>query len=83
MSTWAMVAYACAALLALVLLRLRGAAAWYWHLLSLVAALAAGLTPIPPRWNTPHAGLIIGSLFVFLLCWAVAPPFVSRGRCGK
>jgi hypothetical protein len=76
---WVILAYGFAALLALALLYLSGPKAWFWHVLSGAAALAIGLMPIPPGWNTPQTGLIVGFCFVFLLVWAVAAPFL-RGR---
>jgi hypothetical protein len=79
-TTWAILAYAVAACLALITLYLGGAKAWYWHLLSAVAALGIGLTPIPARWNTPTTNVIVGFCFVFLMLWAVAAPFVGRRR---
>ena len=80
MSTmWVILTFGSAAILALAFLYLSGPRAWYWHLLSLAAALAIGLTPIPARWNTPKANLIIGFFFVLFLLWALAAPFL-RGR---
>ena len=79
-TTWAMLAYALAGGLALILLFLSGPKAWYWHLLSAVVALGIGLVPIPPKYNTSTVNIIIGFCFVFMFLWAVASPFVGRRR---
>jgi hypothetical protein len=79
-TTWAILAYTVAAGLALILLYLSGAKAWYWHVLSAMVALGIGLTPIPARWNTPVTNVVVGFCFVFLMLWAVAAPFIGRRR---
>jgi len=79
-TTWAMLAYAVAGGLALILLFLSGSKAWYWHVLSGVVALGIGLTPIPPNLNTPTVNIIVGFCFVFMFLWAVAAPFLGRRR---
>lgn len=79
-TTWAMLAYAVAGGLALIFLFLKGPKAWYWHVLSGAAALAIGLMPIPPKYNTTSANIVIGFCFVFMFLWAVASPFVGRRR---
>jgi hypothetical protein len=71
---WAMIAYCFSAALAGLLLFFSGPKRWYWHLLSLAAALAVGLTPVPVKWNTPQASVVIGVIFVFLFLWGVAAP---------
>lgn len=78
MSTWVLVCYGGAALVALLLLLVFRAKSWYWHVLSILAALVVGLVPIPPQLNTPQGSLIIGSVFTFLLLWGVAAPFFRR-----
>jgi hypothetical protein len=84
MSTlWVVLTFGSAAVLALVFLYLSGPQAWYWHLLSLAVALAIGLTPIPPRWNTSEINLVIGFFFVLFSLWALAAPFVRRRRRRK
>jgi hypothetical protein len=76
-----MAAYCGAALLAVLLLFFSGPKRWYWHILSLAAALAVGLMPIPAKWNTPQASVVIGVVFVFLFLWGVAAPvFLSCRR---
>ncbi len=81
MSTmWVVGAYGASAILALLVLFFSGAKAWYWHLLSVVAALVLGLTPIPAGINTPTTSLVVGSIFTFLLLWGVAAPFIGRRR---
>ncbi len=47
--------------------------AWYWHALSVGAALAIGFTPFPPEWGLPD--LAVGFVFVFLFVWGFAAPF--------
>lgn len=80
-TVWVMIAYCCPAVLALLLLFFSGPKRWYWHTLSLAAALAVGLTPVPAKWNTPQASMVIGGVFVFLLLWgAAAPLFVLCRR---
>jgi hypothetical protein len=44
---------------------------WYWHLLSVVAALGLGMTPTPSGWNGAGFDLVFGFLFVLLLVWGV------------
>ena len=66
--------YGSALLLALILLWRFGVKSWYWHVLSLAAAVAVGLTPLPQSLNTPQGTLGVGWVFVFLVVWAVAAP---------
>jgi len=82
-TTWAVLAYAVAAGLALILLYLSGTKPWYWHVLSGVVAVGIGLTPIPAKWNTPVTNVVVGFCFVFLMLWAVAAPFIGRHRRGS
>ena len=79
-TTWAMVAYAAAAVFALIFLFFSGTKAWYWHVLSGLAAIGLGLTPIPPKYNTSAINIVIGFVFVFMFLWAIAAPFVARRR---
>jgi hypothetical protein len=80
MSIWAMVAYGCSALLALVLLLFPGPKRWYWHVLSVLLSLGVGLTPIPAALNTPQGSMIIGSVFTFFFVWGVAAPLFRKRR---
>ncbi len=48
-------------------------AAWYWHALSVAAALVIGLTPFPPEWSIPD--LVIGFVFLLLFAWGFGAPF--------
>jgi hypothetical protein len=80
-TTWAMIVYGFSAVLALLLLYAAGPRRWYLHVLSLAAALAVGLMPIPPKWNTPQMSIIIGFTFFFLFLWGIAAPlFLKRRR---
>jgi hypothetical protein len=80
MLTWAIIAYGCSCLLALILLFFKGPKRWYWHILSLLVGLGVGLMPIPAKLNTPQGSLIVGSVFTFFLVWAVAAPLFRRRR---
>ena len=42
--------------------------------------LAIGLVRIPVQYNTPTTSLLIGTVFVFLMVWAVAAPFMRKKR---
>ena len=79
-TTWVMLAYGVSAMLALLLLYFSGAKPWYWHVLAGAVALAIGLVRIPVKWNTPTTGLVIGTVFTFLMVWAVAAPFMGKRR---
>ncbi len=79
MSIWAVAAFAAAALLALLVLYFKGPKAWYWHVLSAVVAVGIGLIPTPPSLNSATSSVVVGSVFIFLLVWALAAPFV-RGH---
>lgn len=70
--------YALALFLALALLYIFGARRWYWHVLSVAAALGIGLTPIPAGWNTPAAELGVGAVFTFLFLWGVLAPLFAQ-----
>jgi hypothetical protein len=42
-------------------------ARWFWHVLSLAAALAVGLAPLPPELHIPD--LAVGAVFLLLFVW--------------
>lgn len=69
--------YGSATLLALFLLWRCGATHWYWHVLSIIGALAIGLTPLPELFNKTVPTLIVGWLFVFLFLWGIGAPVVA------
>ncbi|HVX67499.1 MAG TPA: hypothetical protein VHA11_12890 [Bryobacteraceae bacterium] len=51
-------------------------ARWYWHALSLLAALALGLTPLPQNSGIPD--LLIGAVFLLLFVWGAAFPLFRK-----
>jgi hypothetical protein len=51
---------------------------WYWHVLSVLAALAAGFSPPISGWGGPSRDLVYGFVILFLLVWGLAEPFVHR-----
>jgi len=53
-------------------------ARWYWHVLSVVAALAVGFSPPVAGWEGPSRDLVYGFVVLFLLVWGLAEPFVHR-----
>ena len=53
-------------------------ARWYWHVLSVVAALAVGFSPPVAGWEGPSRDLAYGFVVLFLLVWGLAEPFVHR-----
>jgi hypothetical protein len=53
-------------------------APWYWHVLSVLAALALGFSPPIPGWQTASRDLVYGVVVLFLLVWGFAEPFVHR-----
>jgi uncharacterized membrane protein HdeD (DUF308 family) len=50
---------------------------WWWHVLSVVLALAIGLTRLPEPFQQPFATLLVGWLFLFFFVWGVAAPIVA------
>lgn len=55
-----------------------GSEAWYWHLLSIAAAIAVGLVPTPPQWKSAGVDLLFGFVLTFLLLWGVGGLVVFR-----
>ncbi|MGO4881083.1 MAG: hypothetical protein ACLP59_09710 [Bryobacteraceae bacterium] len=53
-------------------------ACWYWHVLSVLAALAIGFSPPLQGWIGPSRDLVYGAVILFLLVWGIAEPFVHR-----
>lgn len=68
-------AYGLAIFLALALLYYFEAR-WWWHALSLAAALALGLAPLPLEWRIPD--MLLGAVFLFLFVWGVGMPAFRR-----
>jgi hypothetical protein len=64
--------YGSAFLAALALLVFFSVRAWYWHVLSIAAAVGLGLMP-PPVWaqGKPEMDLLAGWGFVFLGTWGL------------
>jgi hypothetical protein len=71
MSIWAILLYAAILAVALYLLYHFKARAWYWHGLSVAAALGIGLTPPPPGWQGPQYDVLFGSTFLLLFVWGL------------
>ncbi len=79
MNPWIVaLAYLTAVACASVLLYWFGPKAWYWHVLSVVAALALGLIPVPHEVRGPAVDLTIGFMFLLLLIWGAGAPFADR-----
>lgn len=72
--------YGFSLLVALALLYFFRPKAWYWHLLSVAAALAIGLTPFPEGWHSPTADLVVGAVFIFLFFWGAGAIFFLGRR---
>jgi len=52
--------------------------AWYWHVLSALAALCLGLVPMPAWAQAAYFDLLMGFLFVFLIVWGVGGLILFR-----
>jgi hypothetical protein len=73
--------YGAMAVLALVLLYFFHAN-WFWHVLSVLVALAIGMVPpemipVPAAWGATR-DIILGALFTFLVIWGIAAPLFRR-----
>jgi lysylphosphatidylglycerol synthetase-like protein (DUF2156 family) len=64
--------YGSAMVLSLYLLWHFGVKRWYWHVLSVLLALAIGLVPLREPWNGPATTLVVGWVFIFLAVWGLA-----------
>lgn len=67
-------------MLSLYLLWHFGVQHWYWHVLSIVAALALGLARLPDPFSQPAYSLVVGWFFTALFLWGVAAPVVAALR---
>lgn len=63
------------------LLRHFGSAHWFWHLVSIGAALALGLTPMPVQG--PAVDLTFGFVFIFLMTWGIGGLIPVHGHREK
>lgn len=71
-------AYVLAAVTAVMLLVLFRACRWYWHVVSLLAGLTAGLMPPPPTGGGDRFYLVTGINFMFFFMWGLGGLFVRR-----
>jgi len=51
---------------------------WYWHVLSVLAALAIGFAPPIPGWVGESRDVAYGFAVLFLLVWGLGEPFIHR-----
>jgi hypothetical protein len=73
--------YGSATLISLFLLWHFGVQRWYWHGLSVIAALVLGLMRMPSILGTQYGTLVVGWIFTVLFFWGVAAPlFAHRHR---
>ena len=69
---WVLLIYGAAAVLAVAWLYFFHVRTWYWHALSIVAALALGFAPPPSDpWRGQVYDLIVGFIFVLLMVWGI------------
>jgi len=43
--------------------------AWYWHMLSVLAAVGLGFVPVPGEYQKPEFDLLFGFVFIALMIW--------------
>ena len=75
---WVVVTYGLAVTLAFLLLHFFHMRHWYWHTLSIAAAIGIGFAKWPEEWAGPTLDLTIGFFFVFLMVWGFAAPFFRK-----
>jgi hypothetical protein len=63
--------YGSATVFSLFLLWYFGVKSWWWHALSVAAALTLGLVRLPTFFDTPEMTLAVGWFFIFLLFWGL------------
>jgi hypothetical protein len=51
---------------------------WYWHVLSIVAAVWVGVRQVQGRWSSPESSLSASLAFAFLLLWGFAGPVLGE-----
>jgi hypothetical protein len=52
--------------------------AWYWHTLSVTAAVAMGFVPIPTAFQKPEFDLLFGFAFILLMIWGAGGLILFR-----
>ena len=52
--------------------------AWYWHLLSVLAAVGMGFAPIPSSLQKPEFDLLFGFVFIMLMIWGAGGLILYR-----
>ncbi len=52
--------------------------AWYWHTLSVLAAVALGFAPIPVSMQKPEFDLLFGFAFIALMIWGAGGLILFR-----
>ena len=77
MSIVVLAVYGISVIFALMLLY-RFHARWYWHVLSVLLALAIGFSPPLPGWEAPSRDMVYGFVVLFLLIWGLGEPFFHR-----
>lgn len=75
---WVFLGYGLALAAALLLLYRFKALAWYWHVISLAAAVSLGFVPPPQGWSGPTFDLLFGVLFCFLMVWGLGGVLMFR-----
>ncbi len=85
MNIWAFLVFGASALLALVLLYIFRAKAWYWHVLSValaavIAKIPREAIPVPPQPDENTVYLTVGFIALFLFLWGVGALFFRPRR---
>ncbi len=70
-STLAVLVYLLAFAIPLLLLYRYHSAAWYWHVLAILAALGMGFIQTPESWKSATFDLCFGAVFVVLVVWGI------------
>jgi hypothetical protein len=68
---WVLLVYGSSVAIAVALIYYFHPQAWYWHGLSIAAALTLGLVPLQGFWNGPGFDLSVGFVFTLLFLWGL------------